>query len=772
MEKRRLLSIFGASLILIGTLALDHLYGAAAETGFGVEILSLGSDATVKQTRELFHLKSGTQDSFEIRLDSMVLRGLPETEFRMKKMEETGIFELSLVGGRIWFNSINSISRFKVDAGKFVFHLEPGVFDLNFDGNTATLSAVRHSAFAEFVGRRLVISEGKSLALDQSKVDRTQDQIVKLRYAKLVKEFPLYAVAPDEWIDQNSKFDEAWYQKNRDETIREIRDRGPRLGFDELSSSFKAERGLENLLTALTLDKKRKAERSADAAFAYFDAAVFAKIVGKDAIALKRGASFSRLQQSLPVDVRNRSAAPRAAALSFALPGDTLFEDRVAVRTILEDTPLKKIHAALLDVLDAQGNRGQLEAARVMDNLLIRFAELSETTADVFTDPTIAEDLFFEQLLLNDFLSTNDALLREEYLKTAWNIEQAYLKLLQDSEALRDEQQFFIREKIERMKKIEKLLKEDAMPFQEGRKALLALFAQVERLRPIVSDTAVLLHFDGQLDLLRPTVSFLKSSGADKVRSDYALHFDQYKKRVQQAYDVQALLQQSSGGSDISPFRREELAAEVRGVLEEIGLSEIKLVLPDDEDSALVSLESAVFEGKNLSASYNTDSQIFSTVVLDGAPLQGSVARDKLRVFLLVKLGTLKLPDGVSEDSLVVQPSDDEQLAQRTRAQIRDAFTQAGMTVEEKYIGLEDIENSIAHVRLALLGEGSATIVFSCDVDIRTNMISKLSVQTVSGAQKIDEAIPLIDLATRIQQVSERAIFELEQKQQVKEALR
>ncbi|PIQ77785.1 hypothetical protein COV82_02860 [Candidatus Peregrinibacteria bacterium CG11_big_fil_rev_8_21_14_0_20_46_8] len=771
-----ILGLLCGALLLGGTLFLElrqnpPLRAAADNFHEEIQILEGRDDAVVKNEQERLLLTTGPAARLTLGIwDNALARFAPESEAALRIVHDKAPrrVEFELDRGRVWINTRNSATTVHLTAGTTTLELEPGVFDIQYEKGVIIAVAMRRSLTATIAGRKIILPERRQIVISESKVARQAKTISQLRYSKLLKEYPFYAADIDEWIEKNQSDDRAFYRAYQAQMDERLRQAGPHLGLDSESLSFKVNRTWNSAVAGLTLAPQRKAERNVASAFDYFDAGLFADLIGKRDIAQQRYTTFQRIVPQADAELVRAAAYLRFDQIAHINPSSQLFTAQLVIRDLLQKSTLEKIHASFIDVLDAHAEGIDLDVQQNVVNLLNRFATLSDSSLQSVTDAALAEDILFEYIQLEDFIKRDDRFIRQEYLKILALLERAYLQVIDHKEEAQEQRQFFIQEKLKRIAKIQKKIERDELPFQQARQSILLLFTQIDELRPVVSDKAVLSFFDDELKKLLPLVTFLRSNSADNVQNNFAIHYETYRNRLNEAKEVRSLLESSVGGEEISPFRREELASLVVSALREVGIREVDINFPDDETSATVMITNAKFEGAEFSALYNTERRLFTNIIFNGEEIPNAVKLENVRVVFLVKLGKLELPQEVSEESLTEKPSQQSVLEKVALAQVKEALERLAITVEDKYIGLEDVANEIVHVRLATYGQGSEAVVFAFDIGTKSKRVENLVVQTVGGEVAANDSFKVDDLPTRVQQIAQRAIFEKEREAELK----
>ena len=769
------------SMVLVGvTLFADqHLTRAHSEDApLVLRVADHGDDAIFTHQGNVYALHAGANARLTAVVgESFVVRLEPGAEATVRLPDDIsqGAVRISLDIGRVWINSLNSTFTTALTTAATTVTADPGVFDIAYREAHLTVTAYRHSAQVGFLGNSLVVPENRFLTVEEKKLNANRTSITKLRYSKLYKEFPYASVHdPDEWVTKNKADDTNFADVYMEKVTSAIRDGGPKISVQQSGILFQVGRAAKTVTRALTIDPVRKNETDMRTALAYFDAALYAALIGENEVSTRWLNEFSSLAGSIPSgDAWRRERALRVERTSFALPGEAFFEAHGTIHALLLRTPRERIHAQFNDVLDVAASGNDTETRARVVTALRKFSTVAKDNLMQMSGATAPTEVFFEGVLVSDFLDRTPRLLREEFLKIAEMFESTHLRLLGSGELSDDQKQFFMGEKIKRIKVLRGLIEKGEVTFDEGRPAILLLANQIDALRP-TTDTAVLSYFDRQLKEQSQFIAFLRSADADNVHGSFLESFAQFTTNISDIKKVNDLLASSTGGMQISPFRREELAQIINTDLAAIGLTKIKLILPDDESTDIVMVESADFQGTMVSATYDTLRKVFSSITFGKEQIENSIRLANLQKFFLLKLGKFSLPQGVSAESLIEAPAAGPALSivqKVVRDTLMARLSALEITVEDKDLGFEDLDKGIIHIRLGHAGDANDPKIFSCTVDQKITIITNLKVQTVTGEVAVNDTFGLKELPVRVNQVYQRALFDKQKEDELKRQL-
>lgn len=771
LPKKIVLCLLSVALVT-GTFLIDQasLASKAKEVIPDVTILEKGPAGKVKTEDKLYTAESGDKDRLILLFGKNVVVRLDKSSSAIFKIEKTTATPRKILvnelKGKVWVNTLNSEVPTEVNVAQIKLELEPGIFDLRVSDGKINLAAMRRSAVLEFDGNKLVIPEGNSIALSATE-NRKFDG---LSYSDFAKKFPYVALAkPDDWVNRNAKDDTNFGDAYRGNVDKEARAEGQKLGTDKSSIFVKTGNFVSNINVALTFDPVKKSKKEISAALNYLDAAVYNNFIGNNDIGDVFLADFNNAVRTINADDETLIALRiKQDELAFARPSDPSFSVKKAIREITKMTTLEHLHAAFVDVLDAAAAGVDTETKQRTATLLRQFGSTTDSKIDTVKDTNSAGLILLDYVRLNDFLNKNPTLLQEDFLHILGLYEDSYLNIAVTGKATEDAGQFFVSEKIKKIRMLKDMLARNDMDFQEGRGAILFLASQIEPIKSTITDASIISSFDSQMYDVAPFLSFLRSSSADNLHGSYDTAFKDFQAGVDQMKKVTDLLAVSSGGEQISPSRREELASAASADLSGIGVSDLKVDLPQDESDSKVKITSAKLEDKPFTATYDTSNKVFTDIVMDGEVIQNAIRLQNLKQFFLFKQGRLLLPSGVTEDSLVEGPSKDSLLQKVAKAKILDSFKALNILVEDKYLGFEDLDKDIVHIRLATVGLASNAKVFSFDLTQKMTVVSNLKVQTVAGELSVNDTFLLRELPTKVEQIYARALFEQQRAEELK----
>lgn len=796
MLRKILLSIFSI-LLVCGSFFIDYkLERADAQNAVpDVEVAEGAEAGNIQKNGDTYTVESDKNSRMVLVLQgNAVLRLAPESSADFTLSETADYGKKLLIQpktGRFWINSKNSLLFAEIVTPGVRITAEPGIFDIQYGTGALSLTAHRRSMQVEFLDNKLILPEGRAMTLQESRIAKDSGIISRLRYSKLSKEFPYFEKeSPDAWTKANQDDDKIFNEEVREKFIQKTKKRGPKTGGELKNSLHKA--GL-----LFTFDSNRRSEKEAEFALDFFDSAVYAMVVGNRQLAEEMLSQFNFMATQLGSanSFLHKEAARRLSLLAFVNPYEPLFDAAANLRKISGADVLSALHVVFNDVLDTSAVGTDAETQTRTLTMLRRFGSLAAEQLGGIRNQNSADDVFYEYVVLNDFLARNPLLLREEFLKILEKFERSNLKLIASREEADDQRQFFISEKLKKIRVIEHLMSNTDMPFQDARKAILLIASHIDALQPAVSDSAVLAYFEDQMSSFAPLIAFLRSSDAERLHGSYKESFSDFKVIQDELKKVTELLSSAVGGEQISAFRREELASIVAADFGPAGIKDVKILLPEIEADPRVRVTNAVLEAESFTAVYDTMQKVFSEIVIEDADgkkeeIPNAVRLENLRKFFLVRSGKMTLPSGSTLESLAVAPEAKSIVERVAQQALLGELTGMNIKAGEENLDFKDFEEKeIIHINsaeLALESSGdfpeaaadsgataadAATIIFSCDVTQNASLIENLKVQTVSGEIPVNGTFALRDLATKVEQIYQQAAFEKKRAFELKKLL-
>lgn len=723
--------------LVAGTMFLEERFAAAEVRPAAAEVIRVlekGAGASFQKKGESYDFSAGSSGRLAAALNNnAILRFEPDSEGSLS------VSKITLKSGRLWVNTLASPLILEVESAGSTAKLFPGIFDVSADGGKLEVAAHRH--FADIYSGKggMTVTEGSGTK------------------------------KKDAWVAANAADDDKFLLEIRMKAEADIRKRGPVLGKNGASVFSKLGKVFSGITSALDFMPSGKSDGGIDGAFNFFDAAVFAQLIGDKELASVRLQEFIDEAQQLSQEARQSprfktELESRKNAFAFASPDSKFFTARSSLRRLSESSPFESLNQAFADLLDAALAASDDGHKKTFEDIMRKFSSLVTSSQSALRKPESQETALFLRTRFQSFLETHPRYYSPENLKILNIFEEAVISGFRQGEEADEFRISFIAEKIKILKALNELMQKEEILFLSARKGFIALNDEIQSLRSGLADTGAFAEFDADLDAFAEFLSFLRSSNADQVKGNFAEPFEEFKKRQQEFAQVSELLGKASGGEQISGNRREELAAVVAADFGEIPATGIKITLPENEDDTRVRIIAASFEGKSFTGMYDTTRKVLSDIVFDAEKLSNPIRLKDIKNIFLLKLGKLEFPGGGTADAGKALPeesvSESSLLEKVAKSKFIAELAKLEVTVDEKLLDFADFESGVIHVSIALLGEGSEAKAFSFDVSEKASVVSELKVKTVQGEIPVNDTFALRELPLKVEQVYQRAVFE------------
>ncbi|MBP9717813.1 hypothetical protein KBD59_00760 [Candidatus Gracilibacteria bacterium] len=733
-------------------------------------------DAAVDQKEGSYQV-STQKDEKEVYIGgNIVVRVSPNSQVTIAQGSHPHIDGVTIVvqKGKVWINAENSVYPVTVLTKSLASYptqirtdVSGAVVVVSYIDEVVRIKAMKQSAYVYFLTIGLVVHDGTFTDITEAKLVRAGKDLVQLRYAKLTKEFPLTQLPDlDAWEKKNDAKDETFHTQLIRAHESDLRTVGPRVSLDTGSTSTAISDVIFDVAQAGTFSADRKIQRVQDVFFEHIETAAYALLVNNQ-VASKDLLEKARL---LVPELSNRKefALSLRERYAFSHPSETFYPIYEFLSEVGNRDAFTRLKDQFAGVLMSSHNGNDALTEQRVISLLNEFGDSVEKHVAVLRSPENSKKVLLLARDVRAFVMSSSTLLREQFLKILDVIEMGYLDTLKTAEASNDERQFLISDKLYLLKLVKANLDKRKISFQDARGAMLHLANRIDLLKPSLSQAAFIEYFDTQYKQQLPFLSFMRSSEAREIVGDYTEYYKLYQLKVSETQRVQDLLQTSLGGAAIPAVTRERLAKKVVEDLDSIGLEKIHVTFPDDEDSPVVKINDALFEGRTISLSYNTDAQILSDITLNAVAISNALRLDSARTFLLIKIGKLKLPVGTTEESFAapVGPSLLEKVATE---KITTELQKVGITVKPEDIDLTDFTTDVIHIKMATIGEGLQQIKLSFDVINKLTIAQHIKVTTVLGELELGEGFSLAEVGAKARAMYDHAVLDQKRNEELKE---
>jgi hypothetical protein len=715
--------------------------------------------------------------------DGALLRVAGDSKLQIDLGE--GLKKVALKDGGVWMNTLYSADDFAVSYHGVKIDPFNSVFYAIADGDKLILYSHEGHVRVSFYGEdgeflnSLLVTEGNKIDVNLNKLD---DKLAKILYSKLIKEFHY-----GRWAE-SSKQEDVWYVENvsRDRIYSEhlttkknnsLRDQTLyNVSLNSLGYSFK--KFLNTANSRLVLDEKRRAEKTlsffikhlydAEYLYAYFDYDEANLRLGYFSDLLKEydfsanPAARDLIAESLLEELNVFAFADvdsdffslkeyiRSIYLDFtAIGAKDPFDHWYVVRSYLSDaSKALEVNKNLgYSLLDKYYNRVKV-AVSTYDFELSSFENL-----------IIEENQIFDNLILRSPL-----LYKDKYFSYKTFLEEKWLFMIDDKEALDEEKRMMVSKKITFLKRLKDYFLDEKVSLDDAKSILFRLFDEVENYREGLKGSAIDDMFADNLYDLGVFWDFLNNP-------EYSISLT-YGTTVRERYD--AFLGISKGTSGLDDLKKKILGEkgverfpdegtlydakkEVLDVFSGIGAEDLVLGEINTYSQRFVDISGMIFSEK-FSCTYDRKGDFLTDITIDSEVISSGIKAEKLGILISGYKNGEKIVDDADDVVIEVKvpiETVDEKIA---KVLIVDKLGQYGFEIKRENVKVKDIEAGLFEVSFKFEAENFSGQL-SFELDTVSNQVSELKLVSESLNQIFEESIALENLVGFIlQEVSEEEI--------------
>lgn len=484
--------------------------------GKGASLIRNGQVQRLNDKTELSigdKIKTEVNESGTFDFDGAELRIAPESALTVADQSDDTVY-FSLEQGKVWVNTLLSDKKVLFKAGTIV--ASPGIYAAEFEvTNDGTGSVMVHDrelvaglvrSNASFKAEnyqgsfvnQLLVPFYRKLTVDQSKVDDNADDLSKLLYSKLIKEFQYDLVASadfdnDVWLKTNVAHDEDMIAKRTDDLKVQVRAHG--LQVSSLDSNIYAlDKVVAGFADMLTFNVDKAQQRKLDEVFTNLEDAEYLILYGRVTEAKDRlnifGQVFATAYAAADTDFKNSLASKLLDEYRLLKPVDSL-DDLFQVKTKIIELFLTKIDRSLDE--DLNFTNEYLYQAQVMaeDNTqlarqnLTKFSSLLTTLIQskksvLSTDSTI---LSTENTMLDNLFLQYPQFYQENYFILKHQVETAWLDILVAGDAKDEEIRNISLAKVDLLKRGRDFFLQGYIALDDMKAVLRRLIAEIKDLQ-------------------------------------------------------------------------------------------------------------------------------------------------------------------------------------------------------------------------------------------------------------------------------------------------
>lgn len=696
-------------------------------------------------------------DYYEVYFDGIdLMRFVEGSSFEVLDVsEEDGFYtvSLNLDEGGIWISNMGGVLDLMVKTEDFMFQNVDGYFYIEKNNGEIFAYAYKHPLRVHFLddsGNSLnsyLLPEGYYGDFEEGDVSAL---VADLRYAKLTKEYPFYALSEEQELDFWESFvaiDDSRYigllsgfksvvRTNYDSSYEEE-------GFFDVFSGV-----VEFLREYLTFAESKKLEWQEQDTMNGLNQALYLSVKGEEEESVER---LLELEEGSVVGDEYRAYLNYLnVVLNVSLYGGDLYAVKEYLRELLwggDDAGEIVILRERLNEMYDLVNDGEVARAKEafedyergwFSFLAMSVSELSEYRKDISE----------ERELLSVLLLKENSFYDAEYFDLLESFEQAVIKVAISGADLDEERQAFVSSKIQVLNNIEELLAISGISVEEATDVMLFLLDSAEILMDeIESEAAILSYFEEELEESMLVLQFVNSSEYTSLTGTFDEKFEAYIKNQEDVADLQEYLQGLHlGVADEGELTLDEAKEIVYGMLDDAGVSYDAVVALGDSGYRLFEIEGAEIADTAFEARYDREGELIYDLEVDGIRFATGVNLDDLEEVVLglteeesLESQVPSLESQVDEES-EVELTYAEELAVTMLIEYLDGY---GIEIEQDDLVSWDLSENLFYVSGVVFGEVEAEFFVHASDDLITDLV--LDGEDVDGIFYVGEFVEAVD---------------------------
>ncbi len=726
----------------------------------------------------------------------------PSTQLKVLSVSLSSPYEILLESGEVWISSIgsthslivyvpqgavassdnNAFNVFSRDGELRIFAAKNPVRTALFLPSSA--DAASGATFATANVRPLnsiLVTEGNQLDVLLSRI---QPKLEKLLYSKLVKEFqyqPLLDadIKKNNWFQFNYQLDASYRYTALALLVDMVKERST-VNPDPSNPLSFLYGGFHSFRNVLTLDSQIRRRDSVTRALSYLDDAIYLFTVSQTTAAGDRMKYFTELVGSRSGDEDFVSAIDdalwdRFQRFSLLIPQDgSLFALKTNLRDVLLqlnqsgyhlsfDRASRLIRSSLYDVYSA------LDFDSIVTNQLFKqyidgtqelFALYSD---DISKNPQVLAE---ENQLLSQLYLRSPLFYKESYFTQKFKLESEWLKLLPEGVDKREENQTLIAAKIDLIKKLRSYFFDEKIELVDARAVMFMLLSDITAATDSSADVAAVQLFRDALKLQQSFWKYLNSSEFADSTVHGQTHKDRFvafTKNVAEQQEIDSLQKGLLGTIPLSSQESRQTLLDVQRTFAGFGVSKLQVSPLLDKDQKQVFITSAEYNGIPFSAIYDRDSALISDVkVYNEIVLSAAVPLGQLR--------TIFKPTSANSSPLLAITNDtssalagsfaDNSVEKVAKLFIVKKFTDLGFKVTIDMVATVNYPSKLFQLTGVELPFDENPIVLGFSLDLKTNMVSSVSLSVLGQSEKMTEEFPIDGFADAVKVFYEKTFYQ------------
>lgn len=726
----------------------------------------------------------------------------PATQLKVLSVSLNSPYEILLESGEVWISSIGSTHSLTVyvpqgavassDNNAFNVFSRDGelrIFAAKNPVRTAlflpsSTDAVSGATFSTANVRPLnsiLVTEGNQLDVLLSRI---QPKLEKLLYSKLVKEFqyqPLLDadIKKNNWFQFNYQLDASYRYTALAQLVDLVKERST-VNPDPSNPLSFLYGGFHSFRNVLTLDSQVRRRDLVTRSLSYLDDAIYLFTVSQTTAAGDRMKYFTELVGGQSGDedfVRAIDDAlwDRFQRFSLLIPQDgSLFALKTNLRDVLLqlnqggyhlsfDRASRLVRSSLYDVYSA------LDFDSIVTNQLFKqyidgtqalFALYSD---DISKNPQVLAE---ENQLLSQLYLRSPLFYKESYFAQKFKLESEWLKLLPEGVDKREENQTLIAAKIDLIKKLRSYFFDEKIELVDARAVMFMLLSDITAATDSSSDVAAVQLFRDALKLQQSFWKYLNSSEF----ADSTVHgqtnkdrFVAFTKNVAEQQEIDTLQTGLLGTIPLNSQESRQTLLDVQRTFAGLGVSKLQVSPLLDKDQKQVFITSAEYNGIPFSAIYDRDSALISDVkVYNETVLSAAVPLSQLRtIFKPTSAGSSPLLAITNDTGSALAGSfADNSVEKVAKLFIVKKFTDLGFKVTIDMVATVNYPAKLFQLTGVELPFDKNPIVLGFSLDLKTNIVSSVSLSVLGQSEKMIGEFPIDGFADAVKAFYEKVFYQ------------
>ncbi len=722
--------------------------------------------------------------------DNIVVRLAPHSSVVVQKLpfEKSGFTSYShaqevvifLEEGHLWVNTYLSAIAVRIETPMAEVSVKNSIADVLYENQKAVITSVLHEAKVELIHNGITLNAFLLPAQTQAtifdfQVQKNAEELKRLLYSKLIKEFQYSVVNMTEWgssawVLYNHQADDDKVQTFSRNQLKFITSRGQKMpAFD--TTAYQAFQIMVETKDFLTIAPDKKQQQLQSSVFDYLHDSEYLMVFGRANEANDRLSYFKQTFKEIysknsPLqDSLRKELWVSYQEIAFVLPDDPLYEVKSSLRELLIDTAPQTIdgfeekfllNREFLHYSYELSGKNSVQAKTSLEYYYRNFSSLLQKNSMYVEEMKhlISED---NQILAN-LLRQHYQFYDDRFFAIASELEKQWLNILPEGNEKSEERQTLAVTKIDFLKALQRYFLEGKVSLEQSRLIAFRLINEMKDLQT-TNEVGVSELFALRLKDYGQFLRFLNSiQFADIQGSSFQKKYEDFLASQQEEISIEQAVEEFLGEQTF-PSKTLTPADVVSAAMRDFASVHIEnLVFAPyvDLNERFLEVTKAELNGVSFTARYDWDRKLISEVLVNNEPVVKNPVR--LEIFAQIMASreggnssassldpVIKpeevTPGGVSlEPSFTSSPPEDSSNISKTERVARILLIQKmknkGILVKNENIIVEDATSGIFVIKEASLIKDSK-LVFTFHFKNKENMAEKVQLITPEGVQGV-----------------------------------